>query len=65
MGPFAGSLVPRPRPALCRLQYGKAGRAWHVSSHELYVINKWPEFSERKSEGLRIVQPTTLSTLGV
>ena len=24
--PFKSSLVPRPRPAFCRLQYGKSGR---------------------------------------
>ena len=55
------SLVPRPRSAFHRLQYGKAGRAWYVSSREHYVIDKRPKFSERKSE----VQPTTRSTLGV
>ena len=26
----AYSLVPRPRPALCRLQYGKLGGAWDL-----------------------------------
>ena len=59
------SLVPRPRPAFRHLQYGKAGRAWYVSPHGHYVIDKWPKFSERNSEVLHIVQPTTRSTLGV
>ena len=31
------SLVPRPSAAFCRMQYGKAGRAWYVS---YYIINK-------------------------
>ena len=32
------SLVPRPHPAFRRLQYGKAGRAWYLFSHEHDVI---------------------------
>ena len=59
------SLVPRPRPAFRRLQYGKTGRSWYVSSREHYVIDKRPNFSERKSKVLHIVQSTTRSTLGV
>jgi len=35
------SLAPRPHPALCRLQYGKAGRAWYLFSREHDVISKW------------------------
>ena len=31
--PYA-SLVPRPRPAFRRLQYGKTGRAWYLFSRE-------------------------------
>ena len=59
------ALFPGPRPAFRRLQYGKAGWAWYVSSREHYVIDKRPKFSERKSEVLRIVQPATRSMLGV
>ena len=33
------SLVPRPRPAFHRLQYGKAGRAWCVSSWVSLITN--------------------------
>ena len=29
------------RPAFCRLHYGKAGRAWYISSREHDVIDKW------------------------
>ena len=35
------SLVPRPRPAFRRLQYGKAWRAWYLFSREHDVIGKW------------------------
>ena len=34
------SLVPRPHPAFRRLQYGKAGRAWYLFSHEHDIIGK-------------------------
>ena len=44
------SLVPRPCPAFHRLQYGKVGRAWYVSSREHYVIDKWPNSSEQKAK---------------
>ena len=40
------SLVPRPRPAFRRLQYGKAGRAWYLSSREHDVISKLWKFAE-------------------
>ena len=36
-----GSLIPRPRPAFRRLQYGKVGRAWYLFSHEHDLIGKW------------------------
>ena len=32
---------PVPCPAFHRLQYGKAGRAWYISSCEHDVIDKW------------------------
>ena len=38
------SLVPRPRPAFRRLQYGKAGRAWSSREHD--VISKLRKFAE-------------------
>ena len=59
------SLVPRLCPTFCCLQYGKAGRAWYLFSHEHEVIDKWPKNSERKSAVSHIVQPFTSSTLGV
>ena len=59
------SLVPRPRPAFRRLQYGKAWRAWYLFSREHDVIGKWRKFSEQTGCILSIVQPTTHSTLGV
>ena len=60
------SLVPRPCPAFRRLQYGKAGRAWCLFSHEHDIINKWKKKnSEQKSEISYIVQPTISSTLGI
>ena len=31
---------PFPRPAFCRLQYGKAGRAWYISSRDNDVIDE-------------------------
>ena len=34
-------LVPRPQPAFCHYQYGKAGRAWYLFSCEHEVIGKW------------------------
>ena len=34
------ALFPGPRPAFCHLQYGKAGRAWYVSSREHDLIDK-------------------------
>ena len=37
---FFARLVPRPHPASHHLQYGKAGRAWHLFSHEHDVIGK-------------------------
>ena len=40
------SLVPRPRPAFRRMQYGKAGRAWHLFSREHDVIGKLQKFAE-------------------
>ena len=60
-----GSLVPRPRPAFCCLQYVKVGRAWYLFSREHDVIDKWQKNSERKSEVSGSVQQTTSSTLGV
>ena len=35
---------PVPRPAFHRLKYGKAGRAWYISSREHDVIEKWQNF---------------------
>jgi len=35
------SLISRSRPAFCRLQYGKMGRAWYLFSCEHDVIDKW------------------------
>ena len=55
-----GNPVPRPRPALHFLQYGKGGRAWYLSH---YVIGKWWEFAELTGCISRIVQLTTSSTL--
>ena len=34
------SLIPRPHPAFCHLQYEKAGRAWYLFSCEHDVIRK-------------------------
>ena len=48
------SLVPRPRPAFRRLQYGKAGRAWYLFSHEYDVISKLRKFAELTGCILRI-----------
>ena len=59
------SLIPRPRPAFRRLQYGKAGRAWYPFLCEHDVIGKWQKFSEQTGCVSRIVQLTTCSTLGV
>ena len=59
------SLVPRPRPAFCRLQYGKAWRAWYLFSREHDVIGKWRKFPEQTGCVSSIVQPTTHSTLDV
>ena len=44
---FVLASFPVPRPAFHRLQYGKAGRAWYISSHEHDVIDKWQKISER------------------
>ena len=52
---------PVPCPAFRRLQYGKAGRAWYISSREHDVIDK---FSEQGRYVLRVIQLPTLSTLG-
>ena len=41
------SLVPRPRPAFRRLQYGKAGRAWYLFSREHDIIGKLQKFAEQ------------------
>ena len=35
---------PDHRPAFRRLQYGKAGRAWYISSRQHDVIEKWLNF---------------------
>ena len=43
------SLVPRPRPAFCCLQYGKAGRAWYLFSHEHDVLGKWWNFQNKQA----------------
>ena len=59
------SLVPRPRPAFRRLQYGKAWRAWYLFSREHDVIGKWRKVSEQTGCVSRISQLTTRSTLGV
>ena len=59
------SLVPRPRPAFRRLQYGKAWRAWYLFSHEHDVIGKWRKVSEQRGCISRISQLTTRSMLGV
>ena len=40
------SLIHRPCPAFCRLQYRKAGRAWHLFPCEHDVIGKWQIFAE-------------------
>ena len=61
-------LAAFPGPAqlfVACMQYGKAGRAWYVSSREHYVIDNGQNFQNKKSEVLHIVQPTTRSTLGV
>jgi len=50
------SLVPRPRLAFHRLQYGKAGRAWYLFSCEDDIIDKWSKTSEQRSEVSHIVQ---------
>ena len=61
----SGSLVPRPRPAFRRLQYGKAWRAWYLFSREHDVIGKWRKVSEQTGCVSHISQLTTRSTLGV
>ena len=48
------SLVPRPRPAFCPLQYGKAERAWYLFSREHEVIGKLWKFAELTGCILRI-----------
>jgi len=40
------SLVPRPRPAFRRLQYGKVGRAWYLFSREHDIISKLRKIAE-------------------
>ena len=45
------ALFPVPRPAFRRLQYGKAGRAWYISSREHDVINF-------QNEDATFIQPT-------
>ena len=55
-------LVPRSHQAFHHLQYGKAGRAWYLFSHE-HESNR--KFSERTSYVLHIVQLTTHLTLSV
>ena len=52
---------PVPLPAFRRLPYGKAGRAWCISSREHDVIDK---FSEQGRYVLCVIQLPTLSTLG-
>ena len=59
------SLVPRPRPAFHHLQYIKVGRACYLFSCESDVNGKWQKVSERKSQVLHIVWPTTSSMLGM
>ena len=54
---------PVPCPAFRRLQYGKAGRAWYIFSHE-HDNRKMAKFSERRRYVLRVIQPSTRSTLG-
>ena len=44
--PLITSLVPRPRPAFCHLQYGKAGRAWYLFSRDHDVIGKLQKFAK-------------------
>ena len=46
MKPHPCSLVPRPRPAFRRFQYGKVGRAWYIFSHEHDLIGKCRKFTE-------------------
>ena len=58
------SLVPRPRPAFRRLQYGKVGRAWYLFSREHDVITKLRKFAELTGCISRF-QPTMRSTLSV
>jgi len=55
-------LVPRPRPAFCRLQYRKAVRTW-------YLLSLWAWDNQQNGKKIlrkvsRIVQPTTSSMLG-
>ena len=45
-----------PHVAFGHLQYGKAGRAWYISSHV-----KWGKISERECDVLRVVQSSTHS----
>ena len=62
--PGPAQLVPRPRPAFCYLQYGKAGRARYLFSHKHDIIYKWQKSSEQKSVVSHIVQQTTSSVHG-
>ena len=52
------NLVPSPTPSFPSLA---VGRAWYISSREHDVIEK---FSERRRYVLRVIQPSTHSTLG-
>ena len=56
---------PGPTQLICCLQYRKVGRAWYLFSCEHDIIRKWRNFQKKTGSVLRIVQPTTRSTLGV
>ena len=43
------SLVPRPRPAFCHLQYGKVWRAWYLFSREHDIIGKCENLQNKRA----------------
>jgi len=63
---YAIVLSKSPRPAFCHshLHYSKAGKAWHLFSHEHDKIYG-KRFQNERANILHMVQPTTSAMLGV
>ena len=58
------SLVPRPRPAFCHFQYGKAGRTWYLLTWVWCTCSqKMVKICRTNRLHFRHFQPTTCSVL--